>query len=156
MRTAGSVLIAIACSAAIARAQDAPRADMKAIEETIVKTDQDFNDAVGDRDLTRFLSYVAENAIFNGGRPDEVRGRDAVGAAWAQYFAPGGPTLTWSPTRVGVLAGGELGYTVGSWQRLVRAQDGTITETHGNYLTVWRKDAAGRWRAVYDTGSAEP
>ena len=57
----------------------AQRADPnQAAVAAIMKADADFNQAVADRDLNRFLSFIAERATFNGGTPDEIHGRDAI------------------------------------------------------------------------------
>jgi ketosteroid isomerase-like protein len=156
VRSSNRLLVATCCSAFlfVRPAVAQVRVDLKAAKAAIIKADKAFNQSVADRDLRRFLSLVAEDATFSGGTPNEIHGRDAVGKGWAPMFEPGGPTLTWTPTKGEVLAGGDLGYTVGIWERRARGQDGTLKVTHGNYLTVWRKDPDGAWRAVYDTGSA--
>jgi ketosteroid isomerase-like protein len=118
-------------------------------EEAMMIVDRAFNQAVADRDLNRFLSFVADNASFE---TAETRGREAVGKAWAPYFEQNGPTLTWAPIRAEVLVGGDVGFTIGTWERRV-SRDGRTTITHGQYLTVWRKQADGAWRAIFDTGS---
>jgi ketosteroid isomerase-like protein len=122
----------------------------------IMKADTDFNQAVADRDLKRFLSFVGDPATFNGGTPDEVHGRDAVAKDWAPYFQANGPRLTWKPTKAEILGHGDLGYTVGSWERRAPPAGGQAPApavTRGNYLTVWKKQADGAWRIVFDTGS---
>ena len=118
----------------------------------IMKADADFNQAVADRNVNRFLSFIAEGATFNGGTPGEIRGRDAIAKDWAPFFEPSGPRLTWKPTKAEVLGAGDLGYSVGASE--FRTTAGTQTTVRrGNYLTVWRKQADGAWRVVYDTGS---
>ena len=131
----------------------AQRADPnRAAVAAIMKADADFNQAVADRNVNRFLSFIAEGATFNGGTPGEIRGRDAIAKDWAPFFEPAGPRLTWKPTKAEVLGAGDLGYSVGASE--FRTTAGTqTTARRGNYLTVWRKQADGAWRVVYDTGS---
>ena len=115
---------------------------------------------MADRDLKRFLSFVGEPATFNGGTPTEIHGRDAVAKDWAPYFQANDPRLTWKPTKAEILGHGDLGYTVGSWERRAApapaggAQAPATAVTRGNYLTVWKKQADGAWRIVFDTGSS--
>jgi uncharacterized protein (TIGR02246 family) len=131
----------------------AQRADLnQAAVAAIMKADADFNRAVADRNLNRFLSFIAEGATFNGGTPDEIRGRDAIAKDWAPFFEPTGPRLTWAPTKAEVLGAGDLGYSVGTSEYRTTA-GGQTTVRRGNYLTVWRKQVDGAWRVVYDTGS---
>jgi ketosteroid isomerase-like protein len=148
-RLFGAALLCVAFST-ITLAQD-----LSFDQATMLKADQDLNQAAADRSLERFLALVAEDATFaGGGRP--VHGRSAVGEAWAPYFQPGGPTLTWAPNQAEVLVGHDVGYTIGTWTRRGVNANGDRVETHGEYLTVWQKQTDGQWLAVYDTGSAEP
>ena len=100
------------------------RVDGEAAAELIMAADRDFNQAVADRDMNRFLALVAETATFNGGTAQEIHGRDAVGKAWAPFFRVDGPRLTWKPTKAEVLVGGDVGYTVGTWERRARTGSG--------------------------------
>jgi ketosteroid isomerase-like protein len=120
----------------------------------IMKADADFNQAVADRDLKRFLSLVGEPTTFNGGMADEIHNRDAIARDWAPYFEANGPRLTWKPTKGEVLGHGDLGYTVGTWERRAAGAGGQAAVTRGSYLTVWRKQVDGAWRVSFDTGSS--
>jgi ketosteroid isomerase-like protein len=132
-----------------ARAQgDAP---LKTAEAAMLKADRDFNQAMANHDLARFLSFVAEDATFNSNR-----GREAVGKAWAPFFEADGPRISWRPTKAESLVAGDVGYTVGIWERRTKNADGTVKVTRGQYLTVWRKQKDGSWQASYDTGSTAP
>ena len=138
-------LVLLALGASSAAAQPAARRDAEA---AMLKADRDFNQAMADRDVKKFLSYVAEDATFN-----TDRGREAVGKAWAPFFAADGPKISWAPTKAEALVGGDIGYTVGTWERRTKAADGTIKTTKGQYLTVWKKQRDGSWQATYDNGS---
>lgn len=128
---------------------------LRAAADEMTRADQAFNQSVQDGDRPRFLALIADKAIFSGGTPQELHGRDAVNAAWAPYFEKGGPKLAWKPTTAEALGAGDTGYTVGTWERRVTVQ-GVLKVAHGNYLTVWRKQDDGVWRVVYDTGSTTP
>ena len=64
--------------------------------------------------------------------------------------------LTWAPTKAESLVAGDVGYTVGTWERRTKVADGTVKVTHGQYLTVWQKQKDGTWQATFDTGSTAP
>jgi ketosteroid isomerase-like protein len=58
---------------------------------------------------------------------------------------PGEPSLAWWPNFAGVARSGDLGFTTGAVERGgARA---------GHYFTVWRRQADGGWKWVYDGGS---
>src|SRR5205823_2159477 len=129
------------------------RPDLNAAAAQIVKADTEFAKSVAERNRERFLSFIADVTTFSGGTANELRGKDAVWNAWADFFAPGGPTLTWAPSKGEVIGAGEIGYTTG--QAVLRAPgpDGKITERHTQYITVWKKQGDGSWKVVFDTGS---
>ncbi len=150
MRIVLAAIVAGALAAGLA-AQGAPGAE----EARILEADRAFNQAVADRNVARFLALVAADATFAGGAAP-LRGRDAVRDGWSRYFEADGPTLRWTPLRAQVLVGRDVGVTTGTWVLRSRGQDGRIDEARGEYLTVWRKEPDGVWRAVFDTGSAQP
>jgi ketosteroid isomerase-like protein len=119
-------------------------------ETAMMQADREFDRAAGERNIERFLSFVTENAAFDSA---EGRGRDAVRKAWAPFFAANGPTLRWTPTRAESLVGGDVGYTIGTWERHTKDDRGNDVVRRGQYLTVWRKQKDGAWRAEFDTGS---
>jgi ketosteroid isomerase-like protein len=121
-----------------------------AAEAAMMKADRDFDRAAADRDMTRFLSFVADNATFDSA---DGRGPAAVRKAWAPFFEQGGPTLRWTPTRAESLVAGDVGCTIGTWERHAKDGRGNDVVRRGQYLTVWRKQKDGTWRAVFDTGS---
>jgi ketosteroid isomerase-like protein len=131
-------------------AAQAPAA-RKAAESAMLKADRDFNQAMAERDIKRFLSFVAEDATFN-----TDRGRAAVEKAWAPFFTADGPKLTWAPTKAESLVGADIGITIGTWERRTKAADGTTKTIRGQYLTVWQKQKDGSWQAAYDNGSTGP
>ena len=125
----------------------------KTAEAAMLKADRDFNRAMAARDMTRFLSFVAPDALFESAAG---RGRDAVATAWAPFFAPDGPTMSWAPVKAEALVAGDVGYTVGTWERHSTDAAGKPAVRRGQYLTVWRKQKDGSWLATFDTGSTAP
>lgn len=116
---------------------DEARASLRAAETA-------FAQAFADRDLERFLSFVAPDGVFLGG--DTVsRGRDGVRAAWAHMFEPRQPPFSWRPERVEVLADGSLGLSTGP---ILDPQGRHV----GNYISTWRRRADRSWEVVFDGG----
>jgi len=144
-------MLAVACLSAGASAQT--RNPRQLAEAAMTKADRDFNQAAADRNMDRFLALVSENAAFDSA---EGRGREAVRKAWAPFFEPNGPTISWSPSKAESLVAGDVGYTVGTWERHTKDARGGEVVRHGQYLTVWRREKDGVWRATFDTGSTSP
>lgn len=86
---------------------------------------------------------------------DAERGRIERGDAMREAVAPVHEgTLAWTPIEGGMAAAGDLGFTVGAWTWT--APDAPSPASRGSYVTVWRQDADGRWRVLFDTGERDP
>jgi ketosteroid isomerase-like protein len=117
----------------------------------LASLDAEWSAMVARKDQAAFLSRVAPDAVFSGG--DLQVGREAIRDKWARYFADGGPTLGWKPTDSGLAASGDLGWTVGD--AVFEWKEKGVAPAPGRYVTVWAKDASGRWMAALDA-SLEP
>jgi ketosteroid isomerase-like protein len=104
-----------------------------------------FAKTMADRDFDAFLTFVSPEAIFFNGN-DPLRGREAVAEAWAPFFEGEAAPFSWHPDVVEVLGSGSLALSSGP----VRNAAG---DEVGRFNTIWRKDADGQWRVVFDKGS---
>ena len=59
------------------------------------------------------------------------------------------------PNSVGVALSGELGYTSGTTDLTFKDTSGKTLTKKGNYLTVWKKDADGSWKVLFDSFNYE-
>ena len=93
--------------------------------------------ALGVRDS--FLKHMAADAIVF--RPGPVNAK----ALYEKRPSSKKPQLEWWPQKVVIARSGDLGLSVGPW-----AIDG---KRGGYYATIWRKNADGQWKWIYDGGS---
>jgi len=143
-----------AAAAALALSACSRAPDQEAARAAIRDADVRFAQATAARGVDGWLEYFADSGM------QVVPGRNVVGkAAIRQLMAPSlgdtTRTLTWRPTSAEVSASGDLGYTVGRWERMAREKDGTLV-TRGSYVTIWRKQADGSWKVVLDVGNPDP
>lgn len=103
-----------------------------------------FAHSMADRDLDRFASLVADDAVFFSG-PSPLRGRAQVIAYWSRWFEGERAPFSWAPDQVEVLAGGTLALTSGP----VHDASGRLI---GRFTSVWRREEPGTWRVVFDKG----
>jgi ketosteroid isomerase-like protein len=101
-----------------------------------------------------FAAYLAPGALSlpAGGLPE--KGRETI----VDGLRKGDPRerLTWAPEAAEVAASGDLGFTWGFYRLTVPAATGAAPVHEGKYVTIWRKQPDGRWRAILDTGNANP
>ena len=114
-------------------------------QEQVLAAERAFAKSMADRSLTAFSQYVAEEAIFFTGAVP-FRGKPEVIAGWSRFFEGQAAPFSWEPDRVEVLQSGTLALSTG----LVRDSSGKVI---GRFNSIWRKEAAGVWRVVFDKGS---
>lgn len=104
-----------------------------------------FAKTMADRDLGAFREFVSAEAIFFAGN-QPIRGRDAVVEAWTPFFDGPDAPFSWHPDLVEALDGGGLALSSGP----VRDPSGEVV---GRFNSIWRLEADGEWRVVFDKGS---
>jgi len=110
-----------------------------------------FSRAAEARDAARFASFIDADARFVGN--GVVHGPAAVTEAWSVFFADDGPAIKWRPRFVEVLADESLALTRGPYRMITPDADGNETEHWGTFNSVWRRQADGGWKVVFDAGS---
>jgi ketosteroid isomerase-like protein len=79
------------------------------------------------------------------GASGPLRGKAAVAAAWKGYFEGPNAPFSWTPDTAEVLDSGTLGMTSGPVFDPAGKRVGTFN-------SIWRRDADGQWRIVFDKG----
>lgn len=115
------------------------------LQQQVWLAEQAFAHTMKTRDLQQFTQYIAEEAIFFNGTL-ALRGKAKVVAHWASYFKDKEAPFAWQPDQVEVLESGKLALSTG----LVRDPQGKVL---GRFNSVWRLEADGKWRVVFDKGS---
>jgi len=135
---AGLVLATTTLAAALSPQSTSDlQADVRAAERAFAST-------MADRDHQAFITFLADEAIFFGG-PTPLRGRAAIAAGWKRFYeAPQAP-FSWEPDIVEVLDSGALALSSGP----VKDPEGNVI---GLFTSIWRREADGRWRVVFDKG----
>lgn len=91
-----------------------------------------------------FLKYFADESIsFN---PDPGPARDRLRRQPDAF--PKDMRITWEPRLGDVSASGDLGYLTGPAETTMPGQP----VRHGNYFSVWKKQADGTYRVILDVG----
>lgn len=120
--------------------------------ETLVNAERAFAKAATEKGIRdSFLEYFADDAIAFSPAPvsatERLRGRPARPFSELE--------LRWEPRTGDVAASGELGWLTGP-STFIDHTSPKPEPQHGNYLSVWRRQAGGPWRVFIDVGSAPP
>lgn len=123
--------------------------DPEALRQEIREAEAAFAQMARDSGVpAAFLHFAAEEAVLN--RNDRlIRGREEMEA----YFNAStlqDVSLEWQPEFVDVSASGDLAYTWGPYTFSARDSSGRPLTADGIFHTVWKRQANGEWRFVYD------
>ncbi len=113
--------------------------------QKIYDTERAFEKAVAEKGINAgFIEFLtADGVLFN---PDVQNGREA----WQKR--PKSPaSLTWNPEWIEVSSNGALAYSIGNGIYRPKGKD-DATQYHSHYLSVWRREMNGDYRAVLDVG----
>lgn len=131
-----------------------PANQAPATEDALLQADRDFNKATQEKGFEGWMQFMADDVILLRGKP--VIGKDAVRSTIKSDWDEPGYSLTWEPKRVELFKSGKMGHTSGRWTYKGKNEKGEKTTLHGDYLTVWQKQADGSWRVIYDGGTPDP
>src|SRR5512132_1552164 len=131
----------------------AKKADVAGSQAALRTADEEWTKTVGNVDA--FVGYMAPDGSIMPPNEPATTGTDNVRAWATTMFAMPGFSVVWTPTHVEVAQSGELGYTTGTYQLNMQGPGGAPGSDSGKYLTVWKKDASGGWKVLYDAFNSD-
>ncbi len=135
---------------------DALAAGVTGPARALMRADSLFDVDTAARGADGWAAWFAEDGAMLPAGDSIVRGRDAIRDAMAPAFATPGYSLRWKPVGADVSGGNDLGYTYGTYTSTSAGPDGKPVTRGGRYVTIWKKQADGSWKAVMDIGNSSP
>lgn len=117
------------------------------LSKQVRDTENAFAATMAARDLEGFTSFLADEAIFSG-QKRAMRGKAEVVEGWKGFFQGEKAPFSWHSESVEVLSDGTLAYSAGP---VFDPQGNKV----GSFHSIWRREASGKWRIVFDHGCAE-
>ena len=149
---AAVALTLAACNPAPPAAPDTHDADVKAISDTEAQANQ----AWATKDAEKVMVFYADDAVLMTPGMEAVHGKDALRTSLKGMLADPAVSLTFQSAKVDVAKSGDLAYTQGSYKLTV--SDPTThkpVNDHGSYVTTFRKQADGSWKAEADIATSD-
>jgi ketosteroid isomerase-like protein len=131
------MLVAAGSSARVSNAE---------LKKQVTDTERAFAATMKARDHAAFQKFVSDEAVFFSGNGVTLRGKQAVADAWKSYYDSPQAPFSWEPDEVEVVDSGTLAYSGGP----VYDPSGKVV---GRFNSIWRLEAPGTWRVVFDRGS---
>ena len=122
----------------------APARTNAQLAEEVRQTETAFAKTMADRDHAAFVSFLADETVWFGNNR-VMRGKEAVATGWKPLYQGKDAPFSWRPEQVEVLDSGTLALSTGPVFDPAGKQTGTFS-------SIWRRDADGKWRIVFDKG----
>jgi ketosteroid isomerase-like protein len=146
MKSSAFVFIIIFAASVIAFAQGG---NNQPALTSLVEAERNFSKASVAKGIREaFIMNLADDATLF--RPHAVAGKK-----WMTEQPARQGLLTWRPVYADVSRSGDLGYTTGPWEFRKNGPDDKEA-VHGNFVTVWKKQADATWKVVIDLGISNP
>ena len=135
------------------------RADPAAAAEEVRKTEAGLLAAFKARDAAKIVSYYADDAVVATPGRAAASGRDAIARITADDLKDPAFSVDFTNAKTDVAGSGDLAFTRGTF-RITYTDPATkrVANGAGNYVTLFRKQDDGSWKAVADyavPGAAE-
>ncbi|MEO7045199.1 MAG: hypothetical protein ABI091_07795 [Ferruginibacter sp.] len=123
--------------------------DMSGEKAKLIQADKAFSDLSEKEGMKNaFLEYIDSNGVLL--KPDHM---PIIGANAIDYLIQVSDTaftLNWQPQHAFVSKSADLGYTYGIYALHSNTKD---TVLYGTYVSIWKKQADGKWKFVLDSGN---
>ena len=125
----------------------------KAIAADIASWNKQFDS----KDIAGVVSHYADDAYFIAPGVAGTDGSTAIRQIYANASTDPAFTIRLTTDKVDVAGSGDMGYARGKFtEQYTDAKTGKVMSNGGSYVTVYKKQDDGSWKAVEDFGAADP
>jgi ketosteroid isomerase-like protein len=118
--------------------------NLETLKSQVADAERSFARTMANRDHAAFTGYLSDQAVFFSGT-GVLRGKAAVAEGWKQFFEDKAAPFSWQPEQIEVTSDG-----------LLALSSGPVHDAAGRpvarFNSVWRLEAPGTWRIVFDKG----
>ena len=148
-----ALLAAAGCAVTV---DQPPSPDPPPSPDVLMQADRDFAAATAEDGIDGWMSFfAADGRLLTGLWPGGADGPEQIHQAMAPFLQTEGNRLSWEPRFADISQGGDLGYTIGTYERTIMI-DGSGETSNGVYVTIWQQQDDGSWKVVLDAGVPAP
>jgi uncharacterized protein (TIGR02246 family) len=150
-----SIVLFAAFALAAACAPPEP-ADTRAQDEAAIRAlETAWSAALQAKDVDKFVANYAPDAVTLPANGPIATTPADIRKGIAEMMASPGLSMTFRPTSVFVAKSGDVAYTYGTYDLSMTGPDGRPVTDKGKYVTVYKKQADGSWKAAVDTFNSD-
>lgn len=126
------------------------KGDTQKAKQEIEKAEKDFAQMAADKGIAEaFYSFAADDATIKRKNDSLIHGKESIKNFYSAPFYKTA-SVKWAPDFVEVSTQGDLGYTYGKYVWETKDSTGKVETFNGIFHTVWKKQADGSWKYVWD------
>jgi uncharacterized protein (TIGR02246 family) len=140
------------CTQAPPPAPDTRAADQTAISDGETAWNADWKS----KDLEKIVSHYTDDASVMITNMPEMKGKDAIRAGLKPLLGDKNISLSFTPMSVEASKSGDVAYSHGTYtMTMTNARTKRPVTEKGKYVTVYKKQADGSWKAILDINNAD-
>ena len=151
LRALSLIALALVACASLACEEVESREDRRAL----LALDREFAQKVEQHGFKVLEDFYDEDAVYMPSFASTIEGREKILDAYRPYYDSTAIRLSWVPSRAEVARSRDMGWTIGTYTVTHTDDKGTTTIRHGRYVTIWKKQRDGSWKAVLDSGTPD-
>lgn len=126
------------------------RSTLAITKQSVIDAEKSFETMALQKGVAEAFWYYADsNAVIKRENDSLIIGRENIRRYYSSDLFKTA-TVTWTPDFVDLSASGDLAYTYGKYTWRNKDSSGKVSEYHGIFHTVWKKQADGSWKYVWD------
>jgi uncharacterized protein (TIGR02246 family) len=131
--------------------QSGQPADTRAADADAIRAaDAEWGKAMQAKDVDKSISFYAEDAILLGDKAPAMTGRENIRKEFQTMLSQPSGTVAFTNAGVEVARSGDIAWDYGTYKYAGIDKSGKPMSVTGKYLTVWKKQSDGTWKAVGD------
>ena len=134
------------------QAPDTHDADVLALKANEAQWNQDYVS----KDINKIMAHFSDDAVMMVSGSPAFSGKDAIRSTMPEFLSDPALSLKFQASKIEVSKSGDFAYTQGSYTLTsTNPQSHQVINDRGSYVTTYRKQQDGTWRAVADIATSE-
>lgn len=131
--------------------------DPDSVKQAIKAGEAKWNQQVKSMNIEGLMSHYTDDAYMAVPGAAAADGSTAIRQTYANASTDPAFQLQFASDKIDVSSGGDMAYTRGKFtEQYTDPKTSKVMKTSGSYLTVYKKQDDGSWKAVEDFGVADP
>lgn len=133
------------------------KVDPAAIQAAIKSDEKKWNEEFKAKDQEALVGHYADNAYFIAPGVKAASGSTEIRKAYSDGLTDKNFEISFASDKIDVSASGDLAYARGRFnEKYTDPKTGKVMSDSGSYITVYKKQPDGSWKAVEDFAASEP